>query len=149
MDAQVLTKWLADLRSGEFTQTRANLKDATGFCCLGVLANQFADEWIGDPATRMIPKRCGQHLSASPSDDPVHHSGFLGNKFMLEIGLDPRLASDGIYMNDRRVPFPKIADYIEEWHAKHASGDAAAQVMDAEAFTKSTLVPRGWESVEA
>ncbi|MGX9944908.1 hypothetical protein ACTG4Q_20820 [Bradyrhizobium denitrificans] len=151
MDAPVLTKWLADLRSGQFTQTKSNLRDANGFCCLGVLANQFADTWIGDPSCRMVPKREGRHLSASTSDNPNNHSGFLGAAFMIEIGLDGRLASDGIYMNDRRVPFPVIADYIEDWHAKAAAGENPAELLDAEAYTRKVLapVPRGWESVEA
>jgi hypothetical protein len=100
IDAQVLSKWLADLRSGEFPQTKSNLRDATGFCCLGVLANQFADEWIGDPKYR---QGCGQHISSSKNDDADSFSGFLGDDLMREIGLDCRLASDGMTMNDRKV----------------------------------------------
>lgn len=147
MDEKVLTKWLADLRSGEFPQAKSNLRDETGYCCLGVLANQFADEWIGSPQHRMVPLRLGQHLSSSTSRHENTFSGFLGAAFMEEIGLDSRLASDGIYMNDRRVPFTVIADYIEDWNARKARGENPAEQLDVEEYTRK--VSRTTHKVEA
>src|SRR3954466_11512237 len=47
MDANLKTKWVEALRSGEYNQCRGNLKSPDGFCCLGVLAQisglQFED----------------------------------------------------------------------------------------------------------
>lgn len=37
MNPEVKTKWVTALRSGKYMQTRRKLKDATGYCCLGVL----------------------------------------------------------------------------------------------------------------
>lgn len=37
MNKRIKTKWIAALRSGKYTQTRQVLRDAKGFCCLGVL----------------------------------------------------------------------------------------------------------------
>lgn len=37
MPKELLAKWLAALRSGEYPQTIGSLRDSNGFCCLGVL----------------------------------------------------------------------------------------------------------------
>lgn len=38
-------KWVEALRSGKYAQTRDNLRDDRGFCCLGVLADVAGCEW--------------------------------------------------------------------------------------------------------
>src|SRR3954468_6246696 len=38
MDQIIKQKWVEALRSGEYKQTQNYLKDPTGYCCLGVLA---------------------------------------------------------------------------------------------------------------
>lgn len=40
MKKKIKKRWLKDLRSGKFPQTRGCLVDDKGFCCLGVLAEQ-------------------------------------------------------------------------------------------------------------
>jgi len=35
---EIKTKWIAALRSGDYTQARHELNSGDGFCCLGVLA---------------------------------------------------------------------------------------------------------------
>jgi hypothetical protein len=137
MDAPVLTQWLADLRSGQFTQTNANLRDAKGYCCLGVLANQFADDWIGDPSCRMVPRRGGKHLSQSQGSDQSGFSGHLSYALMNEIGLDGVLASDGMTLNDLGVPFPKIADYIEQWLALQAAGENPGNTLRPDTYIRA------------
>jgi len=37
MDEQIKDQWIQALRSGVYHQTTKTLKDAAGFCCLGVL----------------------------------------------------------------------------------------------------------------
>lgn len=45
MNADVKTKWLAALRSGEYQQIDGSLhKDQQGFCCLGVLCDLYHKE---------------------------------------------------------------------------------------------------------
>jgi hypothetical protein len=44
MNPDVKAKWLAELRSGKFAQTRNKLKKPDGFCCLGVLCDIYARE---------------------------------------------------------------------------------------------------------
>lgn len=40
-------KWVAALRSGEYSQTKRRLHDENGFCCLGVLCDVYQKE-VGD-----------------------------------------------------------------------------------------------------
>jgi hypothetical protein len=44
MKEEVMRKWVAALRSGEYKQTKRNLRDEHGFCCLGVLCDLYAKE---------------------------------------------------------------------------------------------------------
>jgi len=44
MKADIKTKWVAALRSGEYEQTRAVLRSNGGFCCLGVLCDLYSKE---------------------------------------------------------------------------------------------------------
>jgi hypothetical protein len=37
LNTAVKAKWLKALRSGKYNQTKGQLKDETGYCCLGVL----------------------------------------------------------------------------------------------------------------
>lgn len=39
LNKQLVTEWIHALRSGEYKQTRGVLRDKTGYCCLGVLAD--------------------------------------------------------------------------------------------------------------
>lgn len=44
MNPEIKARWVAALRSGEYQQTRKNLRDENGFCCLGVLCDLHARE---------------------------------------------------------------------------------------------------------
>lgn len=44
MDIKVKQKWLTALNSGKYEQTKGRLKGKTGFCCLGVLCDLYAEE---------------------------------------------------------------------------------------------------------
>jgi hypothetical protein len=52
MNQQVKQKWVDALKSGDYQQTRAALKDQSGFCCLGVLCDLYSKEtgedWVQD-----------------------------------------------------------------------------------------------------
>ncbi len=44
MKAAVKKKWVAALKSGEYKQTRKELRNKDGFCCLGVLCDLYKEE---------------------------------------------------------------------------------------------------------
>ena len=44
MNPQVKAKWLDALRSGYYEQGKGKLRTETGFCCLGVLCDLYAEE---------------------------------------------------------------------------------------------------------
>ncbi len=108
MKKEVKEKWIADLRSGEFPQTTCVLHSNDGYCCLGVLVNQFVDEWAtinGSLAGRCHPKRDGVSLGGS---------GHLNVHFVREVGLEDK-TGDLMRMNDEfKKSFSEIADWIEQ-----------------------------------
>jgi hypothetical protein len=64
MNPEVKAKWLAALRSGEYSQTADKLRDtgSGGYCCLGVLCDLYAKE-------RMGGKWIVSHLAANDGED--------------------------------------------------------------------------------
>jgi len=44
MNVEVKQKWLTALSSGKYEQVNGRLRDKTGFCCLGVLCDLYAEE---------------------------------------------------------------------------------------------------------
>lgn len=56
MKPKIKEKWIAALRSGEYTQGRMVLRDSdNNFCCLGVLCNLHAKANPGFAATQTSP----------------------------------------------------------------------------------------------
>jgi hypothetical protein len=95
MDAKIKAKWLKALRGGRYKQTYGQLKDGSGYCCLGVLC-----------------KVSGLKIDAS------------GGSVLVEgrdAGYRPigQIVGEGAYtqlyrMNDcEGKSFAQIADYIE------------------------------------
>lgn len=93
MNTELLKRWVAALRSGEYEQGRGALKvtDAdtgiTKYCCLGVL----------------------QHIEPSipPNMGGLNHHDFIK-------AIDGFISQyDLVKMNDCGKTFPEIADYIE------------------------------------
>lgn len=41
---RIKTKWVKALRSGKYAQTRGELRNAEGYCCLGVLTDLYCKE---------------------------------------------------------------------------------------------------------
>ena len=95
MDAQLKAKWVAALRSGQFTQGRDYLYNPSkgSYCCLGVLCaiNGISEDAISSQMTTDISRWLDSDLLSKEQRD------HLGNK-----------------MNDAGVPFAEIADYIEK-----------------------------------
>lgn len=45
MKKEIARKWVTALRSKKYKQTKGTLRTVTGFCCLGVLCDLFAEEF--------------------------------------------------------------------------------------------------------
>ena len=94
MNPELKEKWVKALRSGEYKQAFLSLRSGQSYCCLGVLC-VVAGLTITDDG-------CGVDIAGKPS-------GYLPIKEL--IGHDPDLFWD---KNDGGMPFPEIADYIEQ-----------------------------------
>jgi hypothetical protein len=119
MNPEIKARWVADLRSGNFTQGTSRLTrdtdpdDVERDCCLGVLCKQAVTAGI-------VTRVDGYYVStASPADKatailPVAVMAWAGVD-----GTDPTVTVDGgavrtlSEINDGGTPFDAIADLIE------------------------------------
>lgn len=100
MDSKIKSKWIAALRSGNYTQGRGMLRNCDNeFCCLGVLAEITApDKWLKDS---------GEWLYQD-------NSYFLDDDFADSLGLPYGAQDELSTMNDEGESFSNLADYIEQ-----------------------------------
>ena len=95
MDKDIKARWVEALLSGEYVQGRDRLKEmrngVTRYCCLGVLAEVTGFKSSNDEI--LI--------------DPITGSGHV-------FGLKKHNQCNLVIMNDKGVPFPEIAEYIEK-----------------------------------
>jgi len=126
MNADLKPKWLAALRSGEYTQGQRWLKRGGRYCCLGVLCDimpeiGWEDEFEGLSAGQRAFDR-GNTMRTSTSALPGAHIQKLAG---LDRDVDDRLHRDPqvtlVQMNDgshiyngNAQSFEQIADWIEE-----------------------------------
>lgn len=102
-------QWLKDLRSGEFKQTKATLRDPAGMCCLGVLACRVAKE-RKKSLTALMRRVNASTLGKSTSSD----SRLVA--FAHDMGLTVSNTQKLMDMNDGNgKSFGQIADYIEAY----------------------------------
>ncbi len=107
-------KWLEELRSGKYSQATGVLRDANGYCCLGVACKAVG---INDNAligNKIIPDSnifdaIPQILRRFYYDDIRHTSPISSYSVAFEMPAGI-LAT----MNDEGKSFSEIADYIEE-----------------------------------
>ena len=96
-----IRRWVAALRSGKHKQSGGQLRDADGFCCLGVACN----------ISRKVRFDADSLFYESADDDvafgtfPFQFGAWVG------INLDEQMVLAS--MNDHGKPFSAIADYIE------------------------------------
>lgn len=99
MDKDLKARWVAALRSGEYTQGRARLRSAVNtYCCLGVLC-----EVMGEPAVSDVDGYLydGQSL-------------WLSDGLVDESGISNAGHSECMRLNDaEKASFADIASYIE------------------------------------
>lgn len=107
MDKELVKKWVAALRSGEYKQTDKYLHhpQEESFCCLGVLCAVVA----GDRSYTAVQK------VASKDGFYRFTNGSLYNDELLDSVGAVDMAYDLMRMNDQEgKTFPEIADYIEK-----------------------------------
>lgn len=97
IDPQFKADWIAALRSGRYPQTTGRLKDAFGYCCLGVAC-----------ALRGVDF---DSISLLETSWELGGPGTLGDVIP---GISEAMADELASMNDSPVPFSDIADFIED-----------------------------------
>ena len=116
MNKRIKKLWIDALRSGDYKQTDGQLRDANGFCCLGVLCNIHAQEHPEIASNQTDPEK---YLGSS---------GFLPKEVVEWAGLDDVAIKESysewsIYYddcsslheeNDEGTSFLDISDIIEE-----------------------------------
>ena len=104
MDQEVRDKWIAALRSGEYTQAKEVLctEDSNQMCCLGVLCD------IMDPG--------GWNPDEDENGEQLRHTFALAGEEVIRpmFGLLTDQIADLVTKNDAGFTFDEIADYIEE-----------------------------------
>lgn len=115
MPKELLAKWLAALRSGDFQQCRGSMmkvdEGQPGFCCLGVLAKVAdADESEmarGTPSRRFLDSARIEFVTEGPKSNGLMDSADAGNPYL------PPIQNFATCANDGGRTFAEIADAIE------------------------------------
>lgn len=102
MNAELKSKWIAALRSGDYVQGRTSLRKDGKFCCLGVACDLLdPTKWSSEPT------KWGDYEYRG---DTTIWPWFVSDKFGVSMAQSDQLWN----MNDRGDSFSEIADYIEQ-----------------------------------
>lgn len=117
MDPVIKQSWIAALRSGEYQQTQKTLKDANGYCCLGVLCH-IAKDTVENSGCTVQEKNDEILLTYDDEDGESHEeAGRLFKYLSADLGIGNN-QMDLVNMNDGHNQSPKsfteIADWIEQ-----------------------------------
>ena len=106
MREDVKQEWVKRLRSGDYDQTRGQLKNSEGHCCMGVLCDVIDPEEWTEGKTQWLWRA---------------FVGEIPRETLIEIDLSDQDQIDLIWKNDgnpaegvRRHSFAEIANYIEK-----------------------------------
>ena len=107
MNAEIKAQWIAALRSGEYQQGQGRLRSIAHialpvYCATGVLCDLAAAEGIGKWEGEGFASKSGFNVAILPP--AVRKWADVPYGISREIGLH----------NDNGMPFPEIADLIEE-----------------------------------
>jgi hypothetical protein len=106
MPKDLLDKWLAALRSGEYKQCRGMLAANGGYCCLGVL--QHCTDGVVetlDGESELVPTSGWLSSKRVVFKKVAGYSGYV--PYLPSLGISASTA------NDNGMPFAEIADAIE------------------------------------
>ena len=113
MKPEIKAQWIEALRSGEYKQTKGELRTPNGYCCLGVLTDLYLkkhnDEWEYN-------ERCNQYLYLDcrfglPEEVMVWADLYESDPYVYTDDTDHTLAH---YNDNKDYSFEQIADLIEE-----------------------------------
>lgn len=116
---EVKTAWLAALRSGEYPQSRRNLRDEQGFCCLGVRnelavnAGVIAPPVFVNAGNGMGPHDCYAYAGASGLSSQTEMEWAYGAEKGADTVSFMRADEEAASLNDNGADFMQIADWIE------------------------------------
>jgi hypothetical protein len=136
MDAEIKSRWITALRSGDYEQTHRRLADRDGYCCLGVLCEIAVQDQVVFSSTgpsgikvytsklnsldieEAIPPTAVKDWAGLPDQNPI---------FLFQADRLPAGTYDSTYVTDGKVSvslsalndsfgftFDMIADVIEE-----------------------------------
>lgn len=114
MKTDIKERWVAELRSGKYSQGSTYLERDGKFCCLGVLCTLAVEDGI---INRRLGKsgvayydECALFLPASVS----RWAGIEGWSAEVEVSTGHgKYVNDLTVINDNGTPFAEIADMIE------------------------------------
>lgn len=118
MNQDIKERWVAALRSGDYKQTQERLRDANGFCCLGVLCDVVKD----DMGVKWEEYSIATNDKCSNGFSFMNNNGELPPEVARFCGLPPSVTQGDvaiggrslISMNDNEFEsFDTIADLIE------------------------------------
>lgn len=105
---EIKALWVEALRSGEYKQTKFQLRKDDSFCCLGVLCNLHAQAHPEFAAEQKNPEIYGEQRNFPPT--VVEQWAFKSTTSSKDIHYAVvKLAQ----MNDKTASFKAIAKYIE------------------------------------
>lgn len=112
MNQEIKTKWLEALRSGEYNQSKHQLRSKDGYCCLGVLCDVYRKEtglleWVEKDNYFSI---MGTTNFTTLNEDVMNWAELPINSPMVSYNSIKRLLTA---MNDNGISFNEIADVIE------------------------------------
>ncbi len=119
MNKQIIEKWIAALRSGEYQQGTTGLKDKNNYCCLGVLCDLYVKETGKARWEENTPELMSEAFISLTSEE----TEFLPLEVVKWSGLekeDPYVFyKDGynslVILNDvEKLSFTEIANLIEK-----------------------------------
>jgi hypothetical protein len=122
VDRELVVRWIEALESGRYRQTRSCLRDAKGYCCLGVLCEVADPGRYREDGGYDDPAGGGLYYMLLPND--LAERVGLGNAGGLPDGTDWREGAIGFgslaAANDAGVPFATIARWLRGYYGMPA-----------------------------
>jgi len=128
MNPEVKQKWIDALRSGKYEQGSEKLRTVSGYCCLGVLCDLYAQEhnteweFRGNEETNLQPKDYWyfEDQSEFVPESVMDWAGFTENCPVVKIDVEEKDEDNWFYhegladLNDSGYTFNELSNLIEQ-----------------------------------